>query len=79
MLHIKDKTLRKKVVNAGYALAEPSFRNYREEIWLAKSEAFKWIDNIPVEKWTRAFDNGQRWGHMTTNLVESLNSVFKGI
>ena len=32
MLHIKDKTLRKKVINAGYALTEPLFRHYQEEI-----------------------------------------------
>jgi hypothetical protein len=26
-----------------------------------------------------AFDGGCRWGHMTTNLVECMNGVFKGI
>ena len=45
---------------------------------MANGDALRWIDKIPVEKWTRAFDEGRRWGHMTTNLVESLNSVFKG-
>ncbi|PNX70910.1 receptor-like protein kinase HSL1, partial [Trifolium pratense] len=39
----------------------------------------EWVDNIPVVKWTQAFDEGCRWGHMTSNLVESMNSVFKGI
>ncbi|CAK8542864.1 unnamed protein product [Lathyrus sativus] len=51
---------------------------YREEIRLSSAEALRWVDNIPVEKWTRSFDGGCRWGHMTTNLVESLNGVFKG-
>jgi hypothetical protein len=79
MRQIKDKMLRKKVVNAGYTLSEPSFKHYREEIRLSNEDAVRWIDSILLEKWTRAYDNGQRWGHMTTNLVESMNSIFKGI
>ena len=79
MREIKDKTLRKKIVNPGYALAEPSFKHYREEIILTNADALRWIDNIPLEKWTRTYDNGQRWGHMTTNIMESMSSVFKGI
>ncbi|CAK8571481.1 unnamed protein product [Lathyrus sativus] len=78
MWEIKDRNLRKKVVNAGYALNQPSFMYYREEIRLSSAEALRWVDNIPVEKWTRSFDGGCRWGHMATNLVESLNGVFKG-
>lgn len=34
---------------------------------------------MPVEKWTNAFDEDRRWGHMITNLVESMKSVFNGI
>nr|KYP72578.1 hypothetical protein KK1_005174 [Cajanus cajan] len=30
-------------------------------------------------KWTLAWDNGRRWGYMTTNLAESINSVLKKI
>ena len=31
-------------------------------------------------KWTKAYDeDGRRWGHMTTNLAESINSVLKGV
>nr|KYP65893.1 hypothetical protein KK1_012169 [Cajanus cajan] len=29
------------------------------------------------EKWTLAWDNERRWGHMTTNLAESINSILK--
>jgi hypothetical protein len=78
MREIKDKTLRKKVVNAEYALTEPSFKHYCEDIRLSNANAVRWIDNIPLEKWTRAYDNSQQWGHMTKNLVESMNFVFKG-
>ncbi|XP_058742223.1 uncharacterized protein LOC131614679 [Vicia villosa] len=78
MREIKDRTLRKKVINMGYALNQPTFHYYRNEIGMANGDALRWLDNIPLEKWTRAFDGGRRWGHMTTNLVESMNSVFKG-
>lgn len=79
MWEIKDKTLCKKVVNGGYTLSEPSFKHYRKEIRLSNKDAVQWIDSISLEKWTRTYDNGQRWGHMTTNLVESMKFVFKGI
>ncbi|XP_072079935.1 uncharacterized protein [Arachis hypogaea] len=38
----------------------------------------QWCDDIGVERWVLAFDGGHRWGHMTTNLVECINSVLKG-
>ncbi|CAK8567688.1 unnamed protein product [Lathyrus sativus] len=63
----------------GYALNQPTFHYYRSEIGMANADALRWLDNIPSEKWTRAFDGGRRWGHMTTNLVESLNVAFKGM
>jgi hypothetical protein len=39
----------------------------------------QWLEKIPREKWTQAYDGGKRYGHMTTNLAESLNSVLKGV
>ncbi|XP_050876247.1 uncharacterized protein LOC127079941 [Lathyrus oleraceus] len=78
MREIKDRNLRKKVINMGYALNRPTFNYYRDEIASTNVVALRWVDNIPTQKWTRAFDEGRRWGHMTTNLVESMNSVFKG-
>ncbi|CAK8565571.1 unnamed protein product [Lathyrus sativus] len=61
----------------GYALTEATFNYYREEIRRTNIEASNWIDNIHREKWARAFDEGQRWGHMTSNLAEAINSVLK--
>ncbi|XP_050897043.1 uncharacterized protein LOC127103845 [Lathyrus oleraceus] len=77
MREIKDKDLRKIVVNMGYALTEAKFNYYRGEIGRTNNDALSWIDNIPREKWARAFNGGQHWGHMTTNLVEEMNSVLK--
>ncbi|XP_016168816.1 uncharacterized protein LOC107611400 [Arachis ipaensis] len=37
-----------------------------------------WLNRISREQYALAFDGGYRWGHMTTNLVECINSVLKG-
>ncbi|XP_058741164.1 uncharacterized protein LOC131613519 [Vicia villosa] len=76
---IESAALRKTLVNAGYALTQPTFHYYRQEIVAANPDAGRWVDSLAREKWTRSYDNGKRWGHMTTNLVESMNGVFKGI
>jgi len=57
----------------------PTFDYYRNEIAVADRRALAWVDKIPKEKWTQSHDDGRRWGHMTTNLVESQNNVYKGI
>jgi len=41
-------------------------------------QAALWINRIPLEKWTQAYDGGKRYGHMTTNLAECMNSILKG-
>src|SRR3954467_6339649 len=76
---IKDKFFKNHLVNAGYALNQPGFQYYRREIALTNPDAGRWIDSIDRARWTRSYDDGARWGHMTTNLVESMNGVFKGI
>ncbi|XP_029146891.1 uncharacterized protein [Arachis hypogaea] len=44
-----------------------------------RGEAYiTWLNRIPREQYALAFDGGYRWGHMTTNLVEYINSVLKG-
>ncbi|KAH1254363.1 hypothetical protein GmHk_04G010818 [Glycine max] len=38
-----------------------------------------WIGKISKEKWTMAYDKeGRRYSHMTTNISECVNKVFKG-
>ncbi|QHO04588.1 uncharacterized protein DS421_13g441480 [Arachis hypogaea] len=46
---------------------------------IERGEAYtNWLDRIPREQYALAFDGGYRWDHMTTNLVECINSVLKG-
>ncbi|XP_058734116.1 uncharacterized protein LOC131605824 [Vicia villosa] len=47
MREIKDRTLRKKVINMGYALNQPTFHYYRNEIGMANGDALRWLNNIP--------------------------------
>ncbi|XP_057720335.1 uncharacterized protein LOC130934823 [Arachis stenosperma] len=70
--------LQKLVVNIGYSRTVEEYNiNYKglEE----RGEAYaRWCDAIGLRHWVLAFDEGHRWGHMTTNLVECINSVLKG-
>ncbi|RYR11961.1 hypothetical protein Ahy_B04g069469 [Arachis hypogaea] len=70
--------LQKLVVNIGYSRTVEEYNiNYKrlEE----RGEAYaRWCDAIGLRHWVLAFDEGHRWGHKTTNLVECINSVLKG-
>ncbi|XP_016192031.1 uncharacterized protein LOC107632908 [Arachis ipaensis] len=74
----KAPYLQKFVVNIGYSRTvreyELRYQRLRE-----RGEAYtNWLNRIPREQYALAFDGGYRWGHMTTNLVECINSVLKG-
>ncbi|XP_061374119.1 uncharacterized protein LOC133316392 [Gastrolobium bilobum] len=54
---------------------ERNLASFRE----SSPQIAEWIDVVPKEKWSRAYDlEGRRYGHMTTNLAESVNRVLKG-
>ncbi|MCI78262.1 receptor-like protein kinase HSL1, partial [Trifolium medium] len=55
----------------------PLLEYYRGKIGRENLEVGRWVDNIPRQQWTQAYDDGLKWGHMTTNLAESMNSVLK--
>ena len=42
-----------------------------------KPEAIEWLNDILLDKWTLAHDDGRRYGMMTTNLSECFNGVLK--
>ncbi|RYR15025.1 hypothetical protein Ahy_B04g071761 [Arachis hypogaea] len=74
----KAPYLHKLVVNTGYSRTEQEYnKNYQR--FKERGEAYtQWYNEIGVERWVLAFDGGHRWGYMTTNLVECINSVLKG-
>ena len=60
-----------------YAMTQPKFFHHYRELQEDSPHDTIWLDQIPREQWTLAWDDGKWWGHMTTNLAESLNSVLK--
>ncbi|RYR07527.1 hypothetical protein Ahy_B05g074897 [Arachis hypogaea] len=64
-----------------YLLYSRTVREYevRYQRLRERGEAYtNWLNRIPREQYALAFDGGYQWGHMTTNLVECINSVLKG-
>jgi hypothetical protein len=53
----------------------------KEELKVDCEDAWRWVEeqiDSDREYWALAFDGGRRYGVMTTNWSESLNSVLRG-
>ncbi|XP_025685691.1 uncharacterized protein [Arachis hypogaea] len=74
----KAPYLHKLVVNTSYSRTEQEYNKNYQRLKERGDAYTQWCDEIGVERWVLAFDGGHRWGHMTTNLVECINSVLKG-
>ena len=64
--------------NVGYTTAPHQFQRRLQQFRDTSEAVRTWIDKIPKEKWSQAWDNGRRYGHMTTNLSECINKILKG-
>ncbi|XP_072066578.1 uncharacterized protein [Arachis hypogaea] len=74
----KAPYLQKLIVNIGYSRIIREYQTRYQRL-RERGEAYtNWLDRIPREQYALAFDGRYRWGHMTTNLVECINSVLKG-
>ena len=60
-------------------MTQPEFFHHYRELQEDNPHDTTWLDQIPRKQWTLAWDDRKRWGHMTTNLAKSLNSVLKKI
>ncbi|XP_025675666.1 uncharacterized protein [Arachis hypogaea] len=75
----KAPYLQKLVVNIGYSKTVCEYELHYQRL-RERGEAYTtWLNRISREQYALAFDSGYRWGHMTTNLVECINSVLKGV
>ncbi|XP_019434322.1 PREDICTED: uncharacterized protein LOC109340995 [Lupinus angustifolius] len=74
----RDSDLKDKVLEMGYELMRPRFERMLNSLRKKNSRTGTWLDQIPKEKWSQAYDGGRRYGHMTTNLAECINGVLKG-
>jgi hypothetical protein len=61
----------------GYARTYELHTHYYNQICDEHPAVQAWLDKIGPEKWAQIYDGGLRYGHMTTNLVECINSVLK--
>ncbi|XP_012488039.1 uncharacterized protein LOC105801266 [Gossypium raimondii] len=77
----KNKDWRKQIMNMGYELKAHRFRHKlaRLETNMEGSNPSlrQWLGNIEPWQWAQCFDEGYRYGQMTTNLVEAINSILR--
>ncbi|XP_040950114.1 uncharacterized protein [Gossypium hirsutum] len=77
----KNKDWRKRIVNMGYKLEAHRFRHKlaRLETDMAGSNPplRQWLGSMEPWQWAQCFDEGYRYGQMTTNLVEAINSILR--
>ncbi|XP_061341398.1 uncharacterized protein LOC133287745 [Gastrolobium bilobum] len=75
----RNDKLKASLMNIGYTPCMVDFERSLARFRDTSRQVAEWIDDIPKEKWSRAHDlDGRRFGHMTTNLAESINRVLKG-
>ncbi|XP_047179213.1 uncharacterized protein LOC124846045 [Vigna umbellata] len=74
----KNHDLKKQFINLAYEVKQPTVTAKLAALRNQYPQQVQWIDKIPLQKWSQAFDGGRRYGHMTTNLAECTNSILKG-
>ncbi|XP_057756557.1 uncharacterized protein LOC130975844 [Arachis stenosperma] len=73
------KDARRLLVNAAYAKTEVEF-DYWFDILRSEDPAMcEWANRIDYSLWTQHHDEGRKFGHMTTNISECVNSILKGV
>ena len=75
----KNGAIKNLLDKAGREFQKRKFKRWLAKVELRHPDSKKWIDKIPIEKWTLAYDGGYRHGVMTTNYAESVNAMFKSI
>ncbi|XP_015946046.1 uncharacterized protein LOC107471119 [Arachis duranensis] len=77
-LTFKGKDSRRMLVNAAYAKTEAEFYYWFDIMRTENPAMCEWAIRMEYDKWTQHEDSGGRFGHMTTNISECVNSVLKG-
>ncbi|XP_057723475.1 uncharacterized protein LOC130939381 [Arachis stenosperma] len=78
----KSKEAKRHLVNAAYSKTQEQSQYYLELISsedpVTSPQMIEWIRGLEPPKWLQHLDEGRRYGHMTTNLSECINSELKG-
>ncbi|XP_016178188.1 uncharacterized protein LOC107620565 [Arachis ipaensis] len=77
-LTFKGKDSRRLLVNVAYAKTEAEFYYWFDIMRTENPAMCDWANRMEYDKWTQHEDAGRRFGHMTTNISECVNSVLKG-
>ncbi|XP_057759167.1 uncharacterized protein LOC130979678 [Arachis stenosperma] len=77
-LTFKGKDARRLLVNAAYAKTEVEFDCWFDILRSENPAMCDWANRIEYSLWTQYCDEGRRFGHMTTNISECVNSILKG-
>ncbi|RYQ88712.1 hypothetical protein Ahy_B09g095749 isoform D [Arachis hypogaea] len=78
-LTFKGKDARRLLVNAAYAKTEVEFDYWFDIMRSENPPMCDWANRIEYSLWTQYCDEGRRFGHMTTNISECVNSILKGV
>ncbi|XP_015945608.1 uncharacterized protein LOC107470714 [Arachis duranensis] len=78
-LTYKGKDARRLLVNAAYAKTEVEFHYWFDILRSEDPAMCEWANRIEYSLWTQHRNEGQRFGHMTTNISECVNSILKGV
>ncbi|XP_025634180.1 uncharacterized protein [Arachis hypogaea] len=76
-LSFKAKDARRMLVNAAYAKTEAEFYYWFDIMQIENPTMCDWANRMEYDKWTQHEDSGRRFGHMTINISECVNSVLK--
>ncbi|XP_072088139.1 uncharacterized protein [Arachis hypogaea] len=78
-LTFKGKDARRLLVNAAYAKTEVEFHYWFDILRSEDPAMCEWANRIEYSLWTQYCDEGRRFGHMTTNISECVNSILKSV
>ncbi|XP_072054171.1 uncharacterized protein [Arachis hypogaea] len=78
-LTFKGKDARRLLVNAAYAKTDVEFHYWFDILRFEDPAMCEWTNRIEYSLWTQYCDEGRRFGHMTTNISECVNSILKGV
>ncbi|XP_074328219.1 uncharacterized protein LOC141666121 [Apium graveolens] len=72
----KDK-IKERIVPLCSQITGPKFTLHWNALIAAEPRAQQWFDDKPLSHWSLAYDEGKRFGIMTTNMAESWNNEIK--
>ena len=74
----RNKILKDMANRAGVQHQTRKYECCMENLKQLNANSVTWFSKLDTKKWTQAYDQGYRYGWMTTNIVECINGVLIG-